>query len=221
MARYICFEGNEGMGKTTQVDLLVRELQSRGYKVLQTKEPGVGYLPATMKLREVMLSAEYTDELTPIGRELISQAIRSISLHYLTQHRHEYDFIIQDRGVYSGYAYGVACGHSPDLITFLAGMAIPQSLVKDSPDSYHKDPLRIYDDVIYLHGDIEAGLVRAGRKQEFAHGDVIEQQNREFHEHVKANFDQLSVDYGFKCISVDESTVEQVHMQVLGQLNLT
>ncbi len=40
MSRFIAFEGTEGSGKTTQLQLLRAHLQSRGMQVLATREPG-------------------------------------------------------------------------------------------------------------------------------------------------------------------------------------
>lgn len=62
MAKYICFEGSEGVGKTTQVSKLVSHLRNQGYKVLETKEPGTVHSPVTMELRKLMLDAKYNSQ---------------------------------------------------------------------------------------------------------------------------------------------------------------
>jgi dTMP kinase len=102
-AKYICFEGTEGSGKSTQTQKLVDYLRSKGYKVLQTKEPGTPLSPLTMELRKIMLDSQYESQLTMTARELISQAIRSIHLERVViPALSEYDYIIQDRGILSG-----------------------------------------------------------------------------------------------------------------------
>src|SRR5271167_1025736 len=120
-ATYICLEGTEGVGKTTQTQKLVDHLRAKGCKVLQTKEPGTAHAPLTMQLRGIMLDKQYDEQLTAPARELISQAIRSIHLEKVVfPALSEYDFIVQDRGILSGLAYGTACGNDEKTINFLA-----------------------------------------------------------------------------------------------------
>ena len=50
---FLTLEGVDGAGKSTHIDWLVRELRSRGIKVLSTREPGG--TPVGEKLRELLL----------------------------------------------------------------------------------------------------------------------------------------------------------------------
>ena len=51
---FIKFEGTDGCGKTTQIELLKRYLEEKGYKVVLTREPGAKGLGE--KLREILLN---------------------------------------------------------------------------------------------------------------------------------------------------------------------
>lgn len=51
---FITFEGTDGCGKTTQIELLKRYLEKKGYKVVLTREPGAKGLGE--KLREILLN---------------------------------------------------------------------------------------------------------------------------------------------------------------------
>ena len=51
---FITFEGTDGCGKTTQIEILKRYLDEKGYKVVLTREPGAKGLGE--KLREILLN---------------------------------------------------------------------------------------------------------------------------------------------------------------------
>ena len=51
---FITFEGTDGCGKTTQIELLKRYLEEKGYKVVLTREPGAKGFGE--KLREILLN---------------------------------------------------------------------------------------------------------------------------------------------------------------------
>lgn len=211
-ARWICFEGCEGVGKTTQTKKLVEYLKDKGYKVLQTKEPGTPLSPLTMELRKIMLDAQFDNEMTANARELVSQAIRSIHLEKVIQPAlEEHDFIVQDRGILSGLAYGTSCGNDSDWLNELA------CVVNTINDNY----TNLYDDVVYLTGDVSKGLKTAkGAKQEFEAGDVIEAKGSEFMLDVAKNMTNFSKHFNTKTVNVDGKNIEEVFAEILRSLKL-
>jgi dTMP kinase len=213
-ALYICLEGTEGVGKTTQTQKLVDYLRAKGFKVLQTKEPGTSHLPLTMVLRGLMLDRQYDEQLTAPARELISQAIRSIHIEKLIiPALTEYDYIIQDRGILSGFAYGNACGND---LQNLLGLA----LFVTQP-AIGKLDLGFYDSIIYLKGDTSAGLKKALQsKQEFAAGDAMEAKGDSFLQTVSSNMDTMSKSFNTATISVDGKNIEEVFSDILRTLNI-
>ena len=58
---FVCFEGGEGSGKSTQARLLSERLTAQGYATLLTFEPGD--TPVGKELRRIVLSPE-TGELS-------------------------------------------------------------------------------------------------------------------------------------------------------------
>lgn len=214
MAKYICFEGTEGVGKTTQTQKLVDYLRAKGFKVLQTKEPGSSHAPLTMELRNVMLNAKYDAELTTTSRELISQAIRSIHLEkVIVPALSQYDFIVQDRGILSGLSYGVACGNELKWLQDMADKITLETI--DVPYDM------VYDDIIYLTGNVSVGLHNAqNSKQEFEAGDAIENKGISFMEQVAANMTDYASDFNTTIICIDGKTIEQVFEDILNQLEL-
>ena len=61
MSLFITFEGADGCGKTTQIELINKYLQENGFKTLVTREPGAKGLG--LKLREILLN--YNGEVSP------------------------------------------------------------------------------------------------------------------------------------------------------------
>jgi dTMP kinase len=223
-AKYICLEGTEGVGKTTQTQKLVDYLRSKGYSVLQTKEPGTPLEPLTMVLRDIMLHNKYDAVLTKTAREFISQAIRSIHLErIIVPALKEYDFIIQDRGILSGYAYGMACGNSWQDIYSMACQNVDSA--NDSANVGHDlfsfKPELIYDKVIYLRGNALSGLAKAKTtKQEFEMGDAMESRGNDFITNVSRNMEDMSHRFNTVRVNVDGKNIEQVHSEILNALGL-
>lgn len=211
-AKHIVIEGTEGVGKTTQVKLLIEALKSSGSSVLETKEPGSPHDQLTMDLRKVMLDASF--DLPRPARELISQAIRSIHMEKVVKPALlTHDFIIQDRGILSGLAYGEACGNElPQL----------QNLIKYALGDFNDGQiLNVYDKVIVLMGDAKKGLARAqAAKQEFEGGDAIESKGNDFMVHVRDNFIEYSKHLGnVVFIQVEGKTREDVLSLILAEIN--
>lgn len=219
-ARYICLEGTEGVGKTTQTQLLVDYLRARGYKVLQTKEPGTPLSPLTMELRKLMLDAQFDSEMTVEARELISQAIRSVHVeNVVIPGLDQYDFIIQDRGVLSGLAYGKACGNSNEWLQSLA-MTVNRPLLDALGRTKHLSQL--YNEVIYLTSDNTSEKLEIAKssKQEFEAGDAMESRGNEFMLAVRNNMDTFSQTFNTVKINVDGLNIEQVFDQIITSLNI-
>lgn len=215
-ARYICLEGTEGLGKTTQTQKLVDHLKAKGFKVLQTKEPGTPLMPVTMELRNLMLNNAYDESLTVKAREYISQAIRSIHLEKLVfPALDEYDFIIQDRGILSGLAYGKACGND---LTFLERLS--EKITLNAPRGIHY-LCDLYDDVILLEGSISKGLDAAlNSKQEFEEGDAMESRGISFLEEVSFNMKRSSERFNTSVVDITGKNVDEVFEEILNKLKL-
>lgn len=219
-AKYLCIEGTEGVGKTTQTTKLVEYLQSKGHNVLYTKEPGTNHIPLTMTLRAIMLDNQYDNVLTKTAREFISQAIRSIHLERLIAPALEqYDYIIQDRGILSGYAYGYACGNDFDSLVSMAKTNVDAAAQLN--DSLPLFPEQIYDKVIYLKGNSLKALERArASKKEFNTGDAMESRGNVFIRNVSENMDKMSNRFSSIIIEVDNKTIDQVHEEILLSLEM-
>lgn len=212
-AKYFVLEGVEGCGKTTHCKLLAEYLRSKGFRVLETKEPGTPLAPLTMELRKVMLDAKYESQMTPVAREFVSQAIRSIHVEkVIIPALQEYDYIIQDRGILSGLSYGHACGNQH---LFLAQLA--SEVCKNTGGDWSE----LYDMVVYLKNDVTKGLEIAKQsKQEFATGDAIEAKGNEFMATVAKDMDRMVNAFPYCIINVEGKSVDENFREILRNLNL-
>ena len=77
---FVCFEGGEGSGKSTQSRLLRERLQERGREVVLTFEPGDTAVGA--QVRRIVLSPE-TGDLSPRTEALLYAADKAEHVHAL------------------------------------------------------------------------------------------------------------------------------------------
>jgi len=106
---FITFEGTEGSGKTTQVNLTMQYLRDKGHDVLLTREPG-GTLVGD-NIREILLNKD-TVQLSPRAELLLFNASRAQLVdQVLRPHLEAGGVVLCDRYVdssvaYQGYGHG-------------------------------------------------------------------------------------------------------------------
>lgn len=187
-AQYICIEGIDGTGKTTQLNLLVSYLEQKGFKVIKTKEPGTDRVPLTLKLREICLDNAYASMLKGYTREFILQSIRGIHLNndIYQNLNNDTDFIIQDRGIVSGLAYGAAFGMDLEQLIKLNNIIVSEKGQEIGITTIYD----VYDKVIFFTTKQAASFLEnaINAKQEFETGDAIEAEGAEFMQKVLINF---------------------------------
>lgn len=185
---YICFEGGDGVGKGTQISLLKEYLIKKNKSVLMTKEPGTPHIPVTEKLRSFTLDEDYKDDISDFSREYMLQMIRSIHLEKLikpTIENKTHEYIIQDRGVFSGLSYGESNNIKTEYLEFLNNENIKNANIKD-----RENISTLYDLVILFYANSESDkyLNRASEKDEFKNGDVIENKGAQYQNQVRDSY---------------------------------
>ena len=150
---FITFEGGEGAGKTTQVNLLRQRLEAAGRRVLQLREPGG--TPLGEELRQLILNSA---NLAPKTELLLFLAARSELVHKVIRPALTRGIdVICDRFIDSTAAYqGYGLGLDKALIATLNA-----SVIDDC----------VPDVTVLLDLDPEIGLARAS---EGSAGDQIE-----------------------------------------------
>lgn len=100
---FIAFEGGDGAGKSTQARLLAAALESRGFKVLRTREPGG--TPVGEKLRSLVLD-HGNGEIDARTEALIFAASRAAHAAQVIRPALERgDVVLSDRYIDSSVAY--------------------------------------------------------------------------------------------------------------------
>ena len=115
---FITFEGIEGSGKSTQIELLQTSLKEEGYSVEILREPGTTQLGE--KIRDVFL--EKTDEIVdPMTEAFLLYASRKhLDQNFLQTHLKNKSIVIADR--YSDATVAYQCfgkGLSEDFVKYI------------------------------------------------------------------------------------------------------
>jgi dTMP kinase len=137
MSFFITFEGIEGCGKTTQIQLLKEFLEKRGYQVVTTREPGG--TPIGDKIRSILLDSR-NSEIDLKTELLLYQAARAQHVKdVLRPSLKQGHIVICDRFtdatlVYQGYAQELSKEFIALLNQFVTDTLIPDlTILIDCP----------------------------------------------------------------------------------------
>ncbi|MBD2597426.1 dTMP kinase [Nostoc spongiaeforme FACHB-130] len=202
--KLIVFEGVEGCGKTTQMQLCCQWLESLGISVVVTREPGGTELG--VHLRRLLLEKSEDKPVADVTELLLYAADRAQHVEQeLKPNLAAGKYILCDRYTDSTVAYqGYGRGLNMSLIEKLNDIAT-SGLTSDL--------------TIWLDVDVEVGL---SRKRGDAVGlDRIEQETIAFHRRVQQGYSQLAAAHPSRIVRVDGSlskeTVSSVIQEILRQ----
>lgn len=162
LGTFVTLEGPDGCGKTTQMDVLEKELVSRGYSVHRSREPGGS--PAGEKIRDIILNT-HMDKMTELLLFAAARAehVKTVIIPALEDGQ----VVLCDRYVMSTYAYQ---GWGRGLKNVLH---VVEQLAHN-----HFHP----DHTLFFHVDFETSLARLAAR--VGKQDRIDQETRDFHEKV-------------------------------------
>lgn len=200
LGRFIVFEGGDGSGKTTQIDLLKNALAQRGEEVLLTREPGS--TPISEAVRHIVLSPEY------MGMDAVCEA----NLYAAARAQHvrriikpallEGKTVLCDRYIHSSLAYqGAGRGLGEDAVLDINRAAM---------DGLWPDT------VLLLDMDPEQALARAGKDKPL---DRLELEKADFRQRIQTAYRDMAQKNPalIHCIDAgqDAQTVHQSILQAL------
>lgn len=191
---FITFEGGDGCGKTTQINLLDKYLQDKGFKTLVTREPGAKGLG--VKLREILLN--YDGEVSPTCESFLFLADRAQHVDCIIKPALKNGVIVLcDRHTDSTVAYqGYGRGLDLEQIHKLNNIAT----------SSLKPDLTVVLDV-----DVETSMQRVGKEK-----DRMESAGVEFFERVRNGFLEIAKQEPERVKVINSSdSIENIHKQIL------
>ena len=201
-SRFVTFEGVEGSGKTTQIQMLSNHLEERGIDHLLTREPGG--TPIGDQIRSLVLDPRNA-AMTAICELLLYAAARAQHIEQVIRPALlSGRLVLCDRFKDATMAYqGSGRGIRLDLIDALHGLEI----LSLQPD------LTVLFDI-----DEETALNRARARDHGRSKDEtrFEQESLEFHRRVRSGYLEMARQEPGRIVVVDaRGTVDQVHRRVI------
>ncbi|MBW4643026.1 MAG: dTMP kinase [Goleter apudmare HA4340-LM2] len=196
--KLIVFEGVEGCGKTSQIQLCREWLQSLGISVIVTREPGGTELG--LHLRRLLLEKAEKQPIAELTELLLYAADRAQHVEQeLKPNLAAGKYILCDRYTDSTTAYqGYGRGLNISLINQLNYIAT-SGLESDL--------------TIWLDVDVEVGLARKQGNGDSL--DRIEQEAIAFHKKVQQGYAELAATHPARIIRVDGNSSKEAVQQVI------
>lgn len=195
---FITFEGADGCGKTTQMNLLAEYLKKQGREVMLTREPGGKGLGE--KIREILLN--YDGEVSDRCESFLFLADRAQNIDTIVNPAVDAGKIVLcDRHTDSSVAYqGYGRGLDIERINMLNNLA-----------TNGKKP-----DITFVFDiDTETSMKRVGKEK-----DRMESAGFEFHTKVRNGYLEIAKKEPERIKVIDASkSIEEIHQEVLSYLN--
>ncbi len=208
--RFITFEGGEGTGKSTQVQLLARRLEQHGFSVLMTREPGGS--AGAEAVRHVLLSGA-AQPLGPLAEAILFAAARDDHVRStIAPALDEGKWVLCDRFADSTRVYQGALGKVDHEII----SSLEQAVLGDlRPDL-----------TLVLDLPAELALARAAARRGTQTADRFEGEAAHFHESLRGAYRELAVSEPERCVLIDadrtpEAVAEAVWGTVTERFNLS
>jgi dTMP kinase len=203
--RLLSFEGLDGAGKTTQIELLARWLDEQHIPSICTREPGG--TPLGREIRPLLLNRPDL-AITPLAEAFLFQADRAQHFEQvILPALDEGKLVITDRCLDASIAYqGYARGLGVDLITQLSLIATHHRL-PDLTILFDLDPALV-------HSRTDVANDTNGQREEQTRFD---KEAVQFHQRVREGFLLLARAYPERIHVIDASrSPTEVHEQIIG-----
>ncbi len=193
----ITIEGPDGSGKSTQIELLKKYLETKGYTVTMSREPGG--TPISEKIREIILDKN-NSEMVPMTEALLYAASRAQHVAEVIKPAIEKgNIVICDRFVDSSIAYQGYGRKLGEPVTIINGYAI-DGCVPDLTILFKLDP--------------SVSMGRIKRDQ-----DRLENEKMQFHQAVFEGYLEIEKKFPDRVFGVDAGrSIEEIHMDICARV---
>lgn len=199
-AKYVVFDGMDGSGKGTQIELLQKKFSD----VVFTYEPGG--TPFADEIRKIVRDNPLAGKSTPLNNFLLFWAAREELLHNLVVPMLQAGkHVFSDRGDSSTFAYQIYGETNTDLITpfFEMRKLVFEKTGRQSPNLYV-----VFD----LPAEVAYGRVMAAGGSKRTHFDT---RNLDYYERVRCGFRNFNAHIQNVILVNAEGTPEEIHQHVL------
>ena len=185
--KFITFEGGEGAGKSTQIQMLAAHLTAQNLPVTKTREPGGA--PGAERIRELLVEGD-ADQWQPFTETLLHYAARCEHLYRTIRPAlNRGDYVLCDRfadstAAYQGQGQGIPAARIEALHELVVdGLEPDLTLILDLP--------------------VEEGLHRAEARGES--GMRYERMGLAFHNRLRGAFLSIAKANAARCVVIDAS----------------
>lgn len=200
---FITLEGDDGVGKSTQADLLAQHLEDRGRSVVRVHEPGGTRLGE--KIRSLLLDKD-EDAMTPLAELLLFEAARAqVMAEVIEPALARGQVVVCDRFTDSTLAYqGYGREIGADVVRSLNDLACGS-----------RYPAR----TLLLTLDPELSRLRVTARSADGEGDRMESAGDGFRERLRAGFERIAEAEPGRVHVIDANgTVDEVRERILADL---
>lgn len=193
-------EGPDGSGKTTQIELLKSYLESKGYDIVITREPGGTVISEA--IRAIILNTEY-QEMSHMTELLLYASARAQLVNQVIKPALEEgkavicDRFVESSAVYQGIGRGLGVSTVYEVNNYALGEVKPKL-------------------TIFMDLDADEGIKRKKNQTEL---DRMEMEDLSFHKRVVEGYRQLAQFYPERIVPVDATLpIEEIHSIIVKEV---
>lgn len=199
---FITFEGGEGTGKSTLIEIIKKNLEKLGFEIILTREPGGAGSIVAEEIRNLVLNPKYTN-VTPHTEALLYAASRAQHLdEVIIPALKNKKIVLCDRYLDSSVAY----------------QAYARRLGEDFILSINKYALdHLPNLTFYIDLDPKVGIDRIKNRTKI---DRLDQEKIAFHNKVREGYKMIVEKNKERIYTIDgNQTIEEIAKIMLDEIN--